>query len=120
MYLIAADIIVLLHFLWIVFLVFGAFPGRKYKWVKRLHISGIVFALFIQMVGWYCPFTHLETWLRKAHEPAQSYNGSFIVYYVEKLVYVSLPPHIIIWLTALLGIISVCVYLYKPARRKTG
>lgn len=45
---IIADIVVLIHFLWIVFLVFGAL-GREIRLIRILHISGIAFAFIIQL-----------------------------------------------------------------------
>jgi hypothetical protein len=85
-----ADITVLLHFLWILFLIFGCFLGLRYTSVKIVHVAGLVFAVVIQVFGWYCPLTHLEVWFRMKHDPTLTYGGSFIVTYVEKLVYVQL------------------------------
>lgn len=117
-YQIAADIVVFLHFLWIVFLMFGAFIGRRYRWVKRVHIPGIIFAVIIQYFGWYCPLTHLEIWLRKKNPALEDYTGSFIIYYVNKIVYIELPADVIMKLTILLIIISTFVYLFKPVKNK--
>lgn len=86
-----ADIIVFIHFLWIVFLIFGALWGRRHRIVKFIHIAGIIFALIIQIFDWYCPLTHLEVWLRKKQDPFLGYKeGSFIIHYVEKLIYIEL------------------------------
>ncbi len=82
-----ADIVVLIHFLWIVFLIFGAIPGVRYRAVKIVHLTALAFAFVIQVFGWYCPLTHLEVWLRLRYEPGLSYAGSFIIHYVEKFVY---------------------------------
>ncbi|MDI6890432.1 MAG: DUF2784 domain-containing protein [Thermodesulfovibrionales bacterium] len=109
-YRLAADFVVLIHFLWIVFLTFGAFMGRRYRAVKIFHIAGLGFAITMQIFGWYCPLTHLEIWLRKRHNPSLNYSGSFIIHYVEKLVYIDLSPEIIFVLTLVL--ISASVYLY--------
>ncbi|MBI5409655.1 MAG: DUF2784 domain-containing protein [Nitrospirae bacterium] len=120
LYRIAADITVFVHFLWIIFLIFGAFIGRKHKWVKRAHIGGIIFALVIQFFGWYCPLTHLEIWLRRMHDPSRSYSGSFIIHYIEKVVYLNVSPKAILALTVVLALISIWVYLptcHKKFRR---
>jgi len=115
LYRIAADIIVVVHLLWIIFLSFGAFIGRKHKWVKRMHIGGIVFAFAIQIFGWFCPLTHFEIWLRRMHDPSQSYSGSFIIYYAEKIIYINLNPKIILALTIVLALISVRLYLPRKS-----
>ena len=112
-YKITADIIVLLHFLWIMFLIFGVFIGRHYKWVKVFHIAGMGFAIIIQIFGWYCPLTHLEVWLRQKHDLSNSYSGSFIINYVEKLVYIELSGRIILTATIFLVLMSALIYLYK-------
>ena len=44
-----------------------------------IHLSGLFFAILIQVFGWYCPLTHLEFWLRSKHDPALVYVGSFMV-----------------------------------------
>jgi hypothetical protein len=112
-YKITADGVVLLHFFWILFLIFGMFFGKRYKPVKILHIAGLGFAVTMQIFGWYCPLTHLELWLRKRHDPSLTYSGSFIIHYVEKLVYIELSPVVIFVLTLILVGISAYLYLRK-------
>ncbi len=114
-YKIAADFVVILHFLWIVFLIFGVFIGRN-KIIKYLHIGGLGFAIIIQIFGWYCPLTYLEVWLRQRHNPSIKYTGSFIIHYVEKIVYIELSPVIIFVLTLIL--ISMSAYIYLRRREK--
>jgi hypothetical protein len=114
LYLIAADIIVFVHFIWIIFLITGAYWGRRHRWIKRIHITGLLFAFAIQIFGWYCPLTHLEVWLRQMHDSSQSYGGSYIIHYVEKVVYIDVPPGVIYMMTVFLALISGWLYLYKP------
>ncbi len=110
--------VVILHFFWIIFLIIGALPGRRSRWIRRIHISGILFAILIQFSGWFCPLTYLEVWLRRMHDSSQQYEGSFIIHYVEKVVYVDLPPKMILIVTICLALISAFVYLYKPGEFK--
>jgi len=113
LYKILADSVVLIHFLWIIFLFSGAFWGVRNKIVKIFHISGLVFAFVIQIFDWYCPLTHLEVWLRSRHDSALSYTGSFIIHYVEKIVYIELSRNLIIVLTLVLCGLNVWLYLKK-------
>jgi hypothetical protein len=112
-YRVAADFVVLIHFLWIVFLIFGVFIGKKYRAVRIFHIAGLGFAVIMQIFGWYCPLTYLEIWLRQRHDSLLAYSGSFIVYYVEKLIYIELAPWIIFVLTLFLVSISAYIYYSK-------
>jgi hypothetical protein len=112
-YKVLADIIVLIHFLWIAFLFFGALWGRRSGTVKIFHLSGLAFALIIQIFNWFCPLTHLEVWLRAKHNPDLTYAGSFIIYYVEKIVYMEISHYIVLIVTLLLGAFNVWIYLKK-------
>jgi hypothetical protein len=105
-----ADFVVLLHLLWIIFLFAGAWWGRKYTSVRNVHLAGLGFAFVSQVFGWYCPLTHLEVWLRSHQNQAAAYAGSFIVYYAERLVYVTISPAVIFVLTLVL--IGVNTFLY--------
>ena len=106
-----ADITVLLHFLWILFLVFGSVPGARFRIAKILHIAGLAFAIVMQIFGWYCPLTHLEVWFRLKHDPALAYGGSFIINYAEKLIYIELSMTSIFILTILL--IGFNIWFYR-------
>jgi hypothetical protein len=113
---ILADGVVLVHFLWILFLVFGAFWGVKNRAARIFHVSGLVFAVVLQLFDWYCPLTHLEAWLRSKQGLATAYPSSFIIYYVHKIVYVELSRSTIIVLTFFLC--GFCAWWYL--RKKEG
>ena len=108
-----ADIVVLIHFLWILFLFFGAFWGIKNKGVKIFHLSGRAFAFTSQILDWYCPLTHLEVWLRSKHSPTLTYVGSFIIHYVEKIVYIEISRSVVLMFTILLCGLNAWLYLRK-------
>jgi len=85
LYKISADATVFIHLLWILFLIFGAIPGHKVRWIRNLHISALVFSILSQINSWICPITYLEIWLRS--KAGLTYSGGFIQHYIEKLVY---------------------------------
>jgi hypothetical protein len=109
-FLIAADMTVILHLVWIIFLIFGSLPGRRHKWIKRVHVGGLIFALIIQTVGWYCPLTYIEIWLRNLHDPLMSYSGSFIINYVDKIVYMEIPQKAVFTAKVFLIVINILIY----------
>jgi len=112
-YKILADSVVLIHFLWIVFLFLGALWGIKNKVVRTFHLSGLAFAFVIQIFDWYCPLTHLEVWLRSKHTSAFTYTGSFIIHYVEEIVYIELSRTLVFVLTVILCALNTWLYLRK-------
>jgi hypothetical protein len=113
LYKILADITVLIHFSWIIFLIFGALLGVKNNAVKIFHISGLVFAFVIQIFDWYCPLTHLEFWLRSRYDPALIYTGSFIIHYMEAIVYIELSRYLILIVTIFLCGFNAWFYFKK-------
>jgi hypothetical protein len=112
-YKLLADSIVLLHLGWIIFLFIGAVWGRKNKVVRIAHLGGLSYALLSEIMDWLCPLTHLEIWLRAQHDPALSYAGSFIVHYIEELIYIDMSRIAIFILTILLAAFNVWVYCRK-------
>jgi hypothetical protein len=110
---ILADLVVLIHFLWIIFLFLGAVLGAKFKTIKIIHLSALCFAILIQVFDWYCPLTYLEFWLRSKYDPALTYSGSFIIHYVEKVVYLEISRSFIFILTVFLCIFNGWLYLTK-------
>jgi hypothetical protein len=63
-YRLLADIVVLLHFAFVLFVVFG---GLLVVWRWRLawiHLPAAVWGALIEFGGWVCPLTPLETRLR--------------------------------------------------------
>jgi hypothetical protein len=112
-YKILSDSIVVIHSLWILFLFLGGIWGRKYRVVKIFHLAGLGFAFLMQVFDWTCPLTHLEVWLRSKHGPGLAYTGSFIPYYLEKIVYIEISPYVILFFTILLCAINGWLYLRK-------
>lgn len=115
-YRVLADIVVVTHLLWIFFLITGAYWGRKHRPVMIMHGAGLVFAVVMQVFGWYCPLTHLEVWLRERQGVGESYPGSFIAHYVENLVYLEVTGRMIFMLTLIL--LAVNGWMYWKAFKK--
>ncbi len=116
-YQVLADIVVFAHLLWILFLIVGAYWGRKHRALMTVHGAGLAFAIVSQAFGWYCPLTYLEVWLRERQHASQSYPGSFIAHYAEKLVYIDVSPAVVFALTV--ALVGVNVWIYRRAFKKT-
>jgi len=125
-YKIIADIIILIHFIWILFilagfvLTLGGFIWKKNfdRWLFRtFHLLGILFVATLTILGEYCPLTILENNLMAKYDPNLIYPGSFIAHYVGKLVYPDVEPMIIVVPTIMIGLITLVIYIIKPPMR---
>ena len=116
LFLAAADAVVVLHLFWIVFLVLGALPGSRWRWVRWTHLAALGFSIALQAFGWICPLTHLEVWLRK-RGGAQPYEGTFIRQYIEQVVYAEVPHAALFAGTLIVTALSLWLYLRpRPGR----
>ncbi|MDA2911856.1 DUF2784 domain-containing protein [Nitrospiraceae bacterium AH_259_D15_M11_P09] len=113
---ITADVIVVVHFLWILFIICGALIGRWVRWVKWLHVGALAFSVCLQLFQWTCPLTYLEVWLRQRHDPALGYVGDFLAHYAERLVYLPAPRGVVFAVTLL--VVGVTVWAYWPRSQR--
>lgn len=107
----AADFIVLLHFLFIVFVIFGGLLVLKWKWVVWLHIPAATWGALIVLIGWLCPLTPLENLLRRT-EASNGYATGFIEHYLIPIIYpAGLTRDLQIAMGVAVIIINVIIYL---------
>ena len=84
----AADGLLILHLLFILFIIFGGFLTWRWPRVAWLHIPAAIYGFIISLVGWVCPLTPLENRFRKL-AGQEGYEAGFIEHYVVMVVY---PP----------------------------
>jgi len=82
----AADLLVLFHLGFIIFVIIGGFLAVKWRWVLFLHLPAAVWGALIEFQGWLCPLTPLEQRLRQA-AGEQGYSGGFIEHYLLPVIY---------------------------------
>ncbi len=117
LYSILADIVVLIHTLWTLFLVIGAWWGLRRGWVRIVHIIGLIYAGATVPFDAPCPLSTIGLWLRTRHGARTDYTGHFIGYYAEKLVHIQLPYRFIEISTILLCLFNFWLYFGKGAGR---
>lgn len=86
LYRLAADAIVLIHGLWLVFVVFGAFLALKWPRALWLHAPAVAWGAVVEFTGWVCPLTPWENRLRRLGGE-EGYAGGFIERYVTAVIY---------------------------------
>jgi len=81
----SADLLVLLHFLFILFVIFGGFLVWKWKKLIWLHLPAALWGALIEFGGWICPLTRLENRLRSNAQG--DYTTGFIEHYLLPIIY---------------------------------
>jgi hypothetical protein len=94
LYRLLADLVILLHFAWILFLVFGLLLAIKRPRIAVFHLAGLLFSLLLNLRGWYCPLTYLENYLHTLYGPGSA-KGPFVMRYAYKLIYPDIPEAVI-------------------------
>ena len=90
------------HVLWILAVIFGApFTRGRPIW-SALHIASLIWGIIVEVGPWPCPFTLAEQYF-EARAGIQAYQGSFLLHYIDKIVY----PNVPWWLIATVGA-SIC------------
>jgi len=89
-YEIAADIVIVIHFLWIAFVILG-FPVflwlNSARW-RLVHLAAVICMVLMQLTRSICPLTYLEVWLKSEGRGVEVYSGKFIIETLERLIYV--------------------------------
>ena len=83
---ILADAVLLLHGLFIVFVVAGGALVWRWPRLAWLHLPAVAWAVWVEWAGWICPLTPLENDLRRAAGQA-GFGGGFIEHYLLSLIY---------------------------------
>jgi hypothetical protein len=84
-YSVLAVWILVLHGLFILWVVFGALLTGSRPILRWLHVGSLIWGILTEVL-WPCPLTLLENWL-EAKAGVQPYQGGFLMHYLDKLVY---------------------------------
>lgn len=81
-----ADLVVLLHLTFVLFVLLGGLLALRWRRVLWLHLPAAVWGTAVEFGGWLCPLTPLETWLRLQGGESR-YSSDFIEHYVLPVLY---------------------------------
>lgn len=81
-----ADLVVLLHFLFVLFVILGGLLVLRWPRVAYVHLPVAAYGALIELVGWICPLTPLEKRLRE-RAGLEGYEGGFVEHYILPVLY---------------------------------
>ena len=86
LYALLADLLVVLHLLFILFVVLGGFLTIRWPRLAWAHLPAVAWAVVVEWAGWLCPLTPWEVRLRSLAGEA-GYQGDFVAHYLLPLLY---------------------------------
>ena len=121
-----ADAVLLLHALYVAFVVGGlllilagwwrGWAWTRHFWFRWLHLAAIGFVVLETWFGVPCPLTVLESRLRML-AGAPGYATSFIGHWLQRLIFYQAPAWAFIGLYTAFALLVVIVFIFYPPRR---
>ena len=117
-YRIAADAVLLVHGIFILFAVLGGLLVARHRWIAWMHIPAAAWAAWIEISGGICPLTPLENALR-SRAGGTPYAGGFFDHYVLPLIYpAALTPRLQVALGVAVLAVNVAIYAWALRRSR--
>jgi hypothetical protein len=105
-----SDLVLIVHLAFVIFVVLGGFLVLKRRWLAWVHVPAFLWGALVEFVGWVCPLTPLENWLRQ-QGGGLAYRTDFIAHYILPVLYpVSLTRGLQIFLGLLVLGVNLVLY----------
>ncbi len=125
-YSILADLIVLIHALFVAFVVLGQLAILaglifRWRWIRNfpfriVHLACIGIVVAQSWLGMACPLTTLENWFRELGG-SEPYPADFIGYWLGRLIFFQAPAWVFVVAYSLFGALVVATFFLAPPRR---
>jgi hypothetical protein len=105
-----ADLIVVLHFVFIAFAIGGGLLVLRWRRVMYLHLPCVGWAVLVELMHWHCPLTRWENYFIDRYG-AVGYDGGFLDHYLLPIIYPDgLTPAIQVGIGLFVLAVNVTVY----------
>ena len=119
-YRLLADCVVIFHFCFIAFVLFGGVLVLRWPRLVWLHLPAITWGIVVEFFHLRCPLTPLENYFRY-HGSVETYQGDFIDRYLSAIIYPrGLTANLQIAYGSLVLLVNLAVYsvAFKRWRRR--
>jgi hypothetical protein len=107
-----ATTILWVHLLWIVAVIFGALFTRGRPVWSALHIASLIWGILVEVLPWPCPLTLVEQHF-EVRAGMQAYQGSFLMHYLDRIIYPNLPWWVIGTVGASVCALNLAIYVWR-------
>lgn len=117
-YLILADTALIVHALYILWVIFGAIFTRGRPRLAAVHIATIVWGIIAETTSASCPLTLAENWC-EARARLAPYHGPFLFRYLDATVYPNVSPALLITVAVLVCASNLGIYAERFRKRRS-
>ena len=122
MYELFANLTLITHLMFILFVIFGGLLYLIFSKIIYIHLPALLWGIYVELTNSICPLTYLENWfLNKGN--LTTYSNNFISNYIFPIIYPnSLTAEIQIYLGVSLIIINILIYslIFKNLKKNMG
>ncbi len=129
LYLLAADAVLVIHALFVLFVVVGliliAIGGfKQWAWVRSrlfrwLHLFAIAVVVLQAWLGVVCPLTSIEMYFRQRAGNA-TYSGAFVAHWLEEMLYWRAPAWVFVVAYTAFGLLVAAIWFWIPPAQRGG
>ena len=104
-----ADLLMIIHFLWVLFMVIGLPLGLwlRSPTLRWVHFGGMMATALLAATGMYCPLTVWEEAMRGQTDPGFTYGGSFLARNLSPILYPQIESWMIRSASAVWGFLTI-------------
>ncbi len=106
-----ADIILIVHLCYILFVVFGGFLLLRWRWLWKLHLPAVIWGFAVEYFVWICPLTDWENHFRRLGGEA-GYENGLIDHFITTLIYQNVYAEIHLLMAIFLLVLNLSIYFY--------
>jgi hypothetical protein len=116
-YRLLADLTLISHFCFVVFVIFGGLLVLRRRVVAWLHLPAVLWGILVECLQMPCPLTTLENYFRNLGGEA-GYEGGFVEHYVSTALYWRMSAETQLLLGVALVVFNLAIYFFILRRAR--
>ncbi|MFZ0639938.1 MAG: DUF2784 domain-containing protein [Candidatus Acidiferrales bacterium] len=117
-YLILADAALIVHALYILWVVFGAIFTRRRPRLAAVHVATILWGIIAETTPAPCPLTLAENWC-EARAGIAPYHGPFLLHCLDATVYPNVPVALLVTVAVVVCLFNLAIYVRRFHKRRS-
>jgi hypothetical protein len=117
-YLALADAVLIIHLLYIAWVIFGVLFTRKRPWLGAIHVATILWGIVAETTSAPCPLTLAENWceVRAGMTP---YHGPCLLHYLDATVYPNVPSALLVTVAVVICFFNLAIYVRRLSKHRS-